>query len=213
VGYFYDYEDMQQLRSFSTPPPGNITLEQVINLDTEMYGVEASATYLVTDNLRAIFGYSYINSEVTSDAFFEDFEYGERDANGDIIPDNVQGNQLTLTPEHKGSLTLHYFYPTDIGEFTIGGTWSYMDDRYFDLGNHEQEGSYDIIDMQASWTSNSGRYKLLLTGTNVTDEEAYNTYGCDANNDGVYGTPSFILRCGGNPINQRLYAAQFMVRL
>ncbi len=213
VGYFYDYEDMQQLRSFTTPPPANLTLSEVVNLDTEMWGVEASATYLVTDNLRAIVGYSYIDTEITSDAFFEDFEYGERDANGNVIPDNVKGSQLTLTPEHKGSLTLHYFYPTTIGEFTVGGTWSYMGDRYFDLGNNEKEGSYDILDLQASWTSPSNRYKLLLSGTNVTDEEAFNTSGCNANNDGVFGTPSFILRCDGNPINQRLYSAQFILRI
>ena len=70
-----------------------------------------------------------------------------------------------------------------------------------------------MLDLQASWTSLDGKYKLLLSGNNVTDEEVYNTYGCDANNDGVYGTPSFLLRCGGNPINQRLYSAQFMIKI
>jgi iron complex outermembrane receptor protein len=213
VAYFNDYEDMQQLQSFTTPPPGNITLSQVINVDTEMWGVEASAQYLITDNLRAMFAYSYTDTEITSDAFYEDFEWGQRDENGDIIPDNIKGNELTLTPKHKGSLSLHYFYPTKIGEFTVGGTWSYMDERYFDLANYESEDSYDLLDLQASWTSVSETYKLMFSVTNATDEEAYNTSSCDANNDGVYGTPSFIIRCGGNPINQRLYSAQFMIRI
>jgi iron complex outermembrane receptor protein len=213
VAYFYDYEDMQQLRSFKTPPPANITLNEVVNLDTEMYGLEASVTYLLTDNLRAIGIYSYNDSEVTSDAFFEDFVFGERDQNNEIIPENVSGNELTLTAKHKAALSLHYFYPTELGEFSIGGTYSYMGDRYFDLGNYEEEDSYSLLDLQASWTSTSTRYKLLLSVTNATDEEALNTGSCDANSDGVYGTPSFIIRCGGNPIDQRLYSAQFFVRL
>ena len=49
--------------------------------------------------------------------------------------------------------------------------------------------------------------------TNALDEEVYNTYGCSANGSGVYGTPSFIVRCSGNPIDQRLWEVQFMLKL
>jgi len=213
VGYYYDYSDMQQLRSFQTPPPASITLDQVVNVDTEMYGLEASATWLVTDRLRAIAIYSYNNSEITEDAYFDDFVFSERDANNKIIPDNVQGNQLTLTAEHKAALSLHYFYPTSVGEFTLGGSYTWMGDRYFDLGNHEKEDGYGMLDLQASWTSPEGRYKVLATVDNAADKEAYNTYGCSANSAGVYGTPSFIVRCSGSPLNQRLYAVQLMLKL
>ncbi|MEP5764760.1 MAG: TonB-dependent receptor [Halieaceae bacterium] len=213
VGYYYDYSDMQQLRNFRTPPPANITLEQVVNLDTEMYGLEFSGTWLATDNLRAILTYSYNYSEITSDAYFEDFTFNDRDADGNLIAENVSGNELILTPTNKGALSLMYFYPSSIGEFTLGGTLSYIDDRYFDLGNNERDSNYSLLDLQASWTSESGRYKLLGVINNATDENAYNTYGCTANSDGVYGTPSFITRCSGNPIDQRLYSLQLMIRI
>lgn len=213
VAYMYDYDDMQQLRSYLTPPPASISLSQVVNVDTEMWGVEASGTWLVTDNWRAIVTYSYNDTEITSDAYFDDNDYGERDENGDIIPTNVKGNQLRLTPEHKAALSTHYFWPTSIGEFTLGGTYSYMDQRYFDIFNTNEEGSYTRLDLQASWTSNNGRYKVLGLVTNATDEEAFNTHGCGSQGTGTYGTSDFVLTCGGRALEQRLWEVQFMLKL
>ena len=213
VVYFSRYSDMQQLRNFRTPPPARISLDEVVNLDTEMYGLEISSTYLVTDNLRGIFTYSYNHTEITEDAFFADFTHSQRDADGNIIPDNVNGNQLTLTPEHKAALSLHYFWPTSVGAFALGGSYSHMDERFFDLGNYDNEGSYQILDLQASWTSSSGRYKILAAMTNALDEEVYNTYECLANGGAAYGTPSFVVRCSGNPVDQRLWEVQFMLKL
>ena len=213
VGFFYTYDDMQQLRNFKTDPPASINLDEVINVDTEMYGIEATATYLITDNLRAIVSYSYNHTEITSDAFFENWEFGERDETNQVIPENVKGNQLALTPEHKGALSLHYLWPTSVGEFTLGGTYAYVGERYFDLGNHVSEGSYTRLDMRASWTSENGRYQVMGVVNNATDEEMFNTRSCDASDDGIYGTPSFIVRCSGNPMNQRIYTAQFIVRI
>jgi iron complex outermembrane receptor protein len=213
VGYYYDYTDMQQLNSYRTPAPARIALDQVVNLDTEMYGLEVSGTWLATDNLRAIFSYSYNDSEVTSDAFFQDETFGDRDGNNNVIPENLKGNELTLTPKNKAALSLHYLWPTNMGDFTIGGTGSFMDDRYFDLFNEDSDDSYTRLDLQASWTSPEGQYKVLGAVTNATDEEAYNTADCGVNPNSVYGTPSFIVRCGGNPIDQRLWEVQFMVKL
>ncbi len=213
VGFYYTYDSMQQLRSFQTPPPANLTLDEVVNVDTEMMGLEASATWAMTDKLRAIATYSYNDTEITGDSFFNDRVYGARDENNEIIPDNVKGNKLVLTPEQKAALSLYYFLPTDVGEFTFGGTYAYIGKRYFDLGNYESESAYSRLDLNIGWTSESGRYQIRALVNNATDEDAYNTAGCSVGSDAVYGTPSFVLRCGGNPMNQRLYEAQFIVRI
>ncbi len=213
VGFFYDYEDMQQLRGYLTPPPASIGLDQVVNVDTEMWGIEASGTWLVTDHLRAIISYSYNDTEITSDAFFNDTDFGERDEDGNIIPTNVKGNQLRLTPEHKAAISLHYFWPTQYGEFTLGGTGSYMDDRYFDIFNNDEEGSYTRVDLQASWTSVSERYEILGLVTNATDEEAFNTHGCGTQGTGTYGTSDFVLTCGGRALDKRLWEVQFILKI
>ena len=106
-----------------------------------------------------------------------------------------------------------YTWPTSVGNFTASGTASYIDERYFDLFNEDSEDSYTRVDLQASWTSPEGRYKILSVVTNATDEEVYNTANCLVNADAVKGTPSFIIRCGGNPIDQRLWEVQFMLQL
>jgi hypothetical protein len=178
-----------------------------------MLGLEATATWAMTDNLRAIATYSYNHTEITNDAFFNDRVFGERDENNEIIPDNVKGNQLVLTPEQKAALSLYYFLPTNVGEFTFGGTYAYVGKRYFDLGNHESEAGYSRLDLNLGWTSENGRYQIRALVNNATDEDVYNTAGCGVGSDAVYGTPSFIIRCGGNPMNQRLYEAQFIVRI
>jgi iron complex outermembrane receptor protein len=213
VAFFYDYSDMQQKNEYQTPAPAQIKLDQVVNLDTQMYGLEISGTWLVTDNLRSIVSYSYNNTEITSDAFFSDLTYGDRDDDNSVVPENISGNELTLTPKNKGALSLIYTWPTSIGHFTASGTASYTDERYFDLFNEDSEDSYTRVDLQASWTSPEGRYKILSVVTNATDAEVYNTADCLANIGAVQGTPGFIIRCGGNPIDQRLWEVQFMLQL
>ncbi len=213
VAFFYDYEDMQQLRSFRTDPPASVSLDEVINVDAQTYGLELSGTWLITDRLRAIGSYSYNHSEVTGDAFFTNHTYGERDEFGEIIPENVKGNTLRLTPEHKAALSMHYFWPTSIGQFTLGGTYAYVGKRYFDLENHDSEGGYSRLDLQANWVSDSGRYSVHATATNVTDEEAWNTRACDASVESQPGEPGFVPKCGGYPMNPRIYAVEFRLQL
>lgn len=213
VGFYYVYDDMQQQRDYRTDPPGSITLIEAINLDAETYGLELSSTWLITDRLRAIGTYSYNNSEVTGDAYEQNWTYGERDENGEIIPENAKGNDLRITPEQKAALSMHYFWPTDFGQFTLGGTYAYVGKRYFDVGNNDNTGSYTRFDLFASWTSENGRYAVTATGRNMTDEEEYNNYQCRASTDGVWGTPSFIPRCGGDPMDPRLYTVEFAVKL
>lgn len=213
VAFSYSYDDMQQTRQAITPPPGSITLSEVINVDVEMYGLEATATALITSNLRAYYTFSYNHSEVAEDAYFTNFTHGDRDVDGNIIPDNIKGNGLALTPEYKSALALQYAIPTGIGEFSLGGTYSYIGERYFNLENYDEAESYQILDLQASWTSKNGRYKILGVVKNATDETQYNTYACTASTNGEYGTDSFITRCGGNLIDQRLYSMQLILTL
>lgn len=213
VAFNYIYDDMQQTRQKVTPPPGSITLSEVINVDVETYGLEATATAILTDRLRAYYSFSYNHSEVSEDAYFTNRTYGARDENGNIIADNIKGNQLALTPEFKSALALHYTIPTNVGEFSVGGTYSYIGERYFNLENYDRADSYQNLDLQASWTSNTGRYRVLGSVKNATDETEYNTYACIASTNGEYGTDSFVTRCGGNLVDQRLYSLQFMISL
>lgn len=207
VGFFSKYDDMQQMIS-SVVPGTEIRFEETTNIDTEMYGLEVSTAFLVTENLRAMYAGSYNYSEIVEDAFYRNTTYGQFDpVAGDYIAENVKGNHLAITPRYKHALSLHYSLPTDIGRFSLGGTFSYIGKRYFSFDNYNSEDSYTRLDAQASWTSMSERYRILAAAKNATDELVYNTYGC--NNTGV---PGSLATCGGGLMNQRLVTVEFMVR-
>jgi len=212
IAFGYDYTDMQRQRSRPGPPPGEINITEVVNIDAELYGAEFSGTWLVSENLRAILSASYNHSEITSDTFFRSTTWGERDEDNEVIPENVKGNQLTLAPEWKSALTVHYAKLTDWGTFSLGGSYAFVDERYFDLTNYNREDSYTRLDVQAYWQSVDNHWKLLLTVDNATDEEIYNTYSCSVNSDAVAGTESFIRRCGGNLMDERFAALELSYR-
>ena len=170
-------------------------------------------TWSITDNFRTLLTYSYNHAEYSEDVFFRNRDFGERDEDGNIIPENVDGNTLALTPEHKASLSAIYVWPSQIGEFTFSTTYSYMDERFFDPGNHNSEDSYEILDATVSWTHTSGRYQILASATNLTDEENFNTHSCSVPSGATYGTPNWQFTCSGNPIDQRLWEVQFMLKI
>lgn len=211
IAFFNDYEGMQQTRSYIVESTG-IGLSEVVNLDTEMYGVEFSGTYLFSENLMAIFTSSYNHTEVVDDLFVRDYTFNERDEFGEQIPDNVNGNSLYLTPKTKHALSLHYTIPSSIGDFTIGGSYTYMGKRYMGVSNYNSVGSYERLDLQASWTSVDERYQILATVNNALDDFSYNTYGCGADSQGTYMSPDFQIRCGGNPLDPRFAAVQFVAK-
>ena len=109
------------------------------------------------------------------------------------------------------ALSAHYTIPTTFGEFMFGGTYAYVGKRYFDFQNFDSEDSYTRIDLQAHWSSATERYKVFAAVNNATDEEMYNTYGCGSNGD--WDTPTWVVSCSGNPMNQRLWTVQFSVSL
>lgn len=212
IAFGYDYTDMQRQRSRPGPPPGEINITEVVNIDAEIYGLEFSGTWLLTDELRAIVSTSYNHSEITSDTFFTSTAWGERDEDNEVIPENVRGNELTLTPKWKSALTLHYAKLTELGTFSLGGTYAFVDERYFDLTNYNREDSYTRLDIQAYWQSVNNRWKVLLTVDNATDQAFYNNYSCSVNADAVAGTDSFIRRCGGRLNDERFTAVELSYR-
>ncbi|GEM_PF-738486 len=211
VAFYNDYENMQQTRDYQVPGT-TVTLAEVVTVDTEMWGVEWTATYLFNENLSAIWSSSYNNTELVGDLEIRDFTYNARDEFGEQIPDNAKGNKLSLTPASKHAVSLHYVIPSDFGDFSMGGTYAYVGKRYFGVANYNSEDSYTRLDLQASWTSVSEKYQILATVNNATDELNYNTYACSASSDSTFGTSSFQSRCGGNPMDMRRYAVQFVAK-
>ncbi|MBD3648398.1 MAG: TonB-dependent receptor [Pseudomonadales bacterium] len=209
VGFWYDYSDMQQLRDYRNDV--GITLADVINVDAEMYGVELTATWLATSNLMIFTTYSYNHAEFSEHMFIQEQDIeahcDQINAFGDCLID-IEGNKLDITPDHKLAINALYTWYTNAGEFGLGGTWSYVGERYMDIFNSpELKGdSYNRVDLTAFWKSPQGHWKVEAYVKNATDEEWFNTKGVTANsNQGIrYGYTKY-LRYSGNPANPRMY--------
>ena len=61
IVFYYDYSDMQQIRDWRDALGiGHTTVE---NVDAEMYGFEATMTWIATGNLMLYATYSYNHAE------------------------------------------------------------------------------------------------------------------------------------------------------
>jgi iron complex outermembrane receptor protein len=209
IGFFYDYSDMQQLRWYRNDV--GISLGNVINVDSEMSGIELQAQWLATGNLMLFATYSYNNAEFSETMWMHEQEI---ELHCDTVNEfgdcmiNIDGNKLDITPDHKLAVNAMYTMYTTMGEFAFGGTVSYVGERYMDIFNSpELEGdSYTRLDLSASWTSNDGQWRVKTWVQNATDEEWFNTKSVDINsNEGTRFPATKYLRYSGNPANPRFY--------
>ena len=169
VVFYYDYKDMQQLDPYLSEISGLI-LNDVINIDTEMWGIELTSRYVWGEHLSLFANYSYNSTEIAEDFLTLDNTFCR-------CVQNLEGNDLTSTPEHKASLHADWAWNTDIGAFSVGGTYSYVGSRQNDLYNTSaiEADSYTRLDAYLRWASPSDKLAVEIAGKNLNDEEYYNS--------------------------------------
>jgi iron complex outermembrane receptor protein len=217
IGFYYDYSDMQQLRGYRTD--FGIPLDDVINVDAEMYGIELTATWLATNNLILYSTYSYNHAEFAEDVWVREGtmlnDCDTVNVYGDCMH-NLDGNKLDITPDHKFALNAMYTTYASIGEIQLGGTYSYVGERYMDIFNREETRgrSYTRLDLHASWRSNDEHWKIEASAKNALDEEWFNTrsVGVNANEPLRYDFTRY-LSFSGIPANPRLWTVEFQYNL
>lgn len=217
IGFYYDYSDMQQLRGYRND--FGVSLEEVINIDAEMYGFEATARWLATGNLAIYATYSYNHAEFAESLLLheENIELHCDEINEfDECMIDLDGNKLDITPDHKFAVNALYTWYTQIGEITLGGTYSYVGEREMDIFNSPEirGDSYTRLDLNVSWRSNNGHWKIEAMVKNATDEEWFNTRSVGANsNQGTRYAYTKYVKYQGNPANPRLYTLELQYNL
>ncbi len=190
-GFFYDYENLQELKLLGQPLP-SYTLR---NSDAEGYGAEVEALWLVTDNLTLSGNYSWLQTEYT------DFRILE--AAGETEEDDLTGEPRVGTPENKVNLSIEYRFDLgDFGELVPRLDYSWADKRVESLTDPTREvDAYGLLNARISLLSEGGSWEVALWSTNLTDEEVFAAFG---DNGDAVGSLT------GARIPPRMYGADFI---
>jgi iron complex outermembrane recepter protein len=170
-----------------------------------LYGVEFEANARLSQNLTGNVAVGYIHAEY--DRFSRFVPAGAPNplnpsttlATGQVINvADLYGFQNT--PEWTGNVSLTWRGDVAGGSLAITPMISYRDDyQQFELPLPLlDQKAFTLVDLTAIWTAPGGRYKLALTGKNLTNEKyrtgGYNFAGATYNNSviGFYGPPRTI---------------------
>jgi iron complex outermembrane receptor protein len=109
-----------------------------------------------------------------------DAEYDTIDTANTLI---FESNEFERVPETTASLGLSKeFSLNNTGTLLLRADWSYRSETFNDAYNTPllETDSYSLIDASARWTNRDGDWTVIVSGTNLSDEEYLVT--------GVYGT-------------------------
>ncbi len=107
-------------------------------------------------------------------------EYDTIDTANTLI---FESNEFERVPETTASLGLSKeFSISNAGTLLLRADWSYRSETFNDAYNTPllETDSYSLIDASARWTNRDGDWTVIVSGTNLSDEEYLVT--------GVYGT-------------------------
>lgn len=193
--FYYDYQDIQVELGILDPNTGIVTSKLDNASSTDVYGLEVESSWAINDQLTLLANYSYLKSEYKDDFFVSD--------NKDNIVENVKGNELNRTPNHKATLAAYYTQALEGGDLVFTGNFSFIDDQYMTVFNDAVEtvDSYTQLNGRISWYPNSGNYELALFGNNITDELSFaNDLGVSSLRDGN--------RTTARPISPRVFGLE-----
>jgi iron complex outermembrane recepter protein len=164
VAVFYDKYTNLQVVQFNTDTLDTITTNagaaHVGGVETDL---EGAPTKWLTLGLK----YDYLDSRFTQFLI----------NNGDGTFTNDAGNKVPFTPTHQvtASAELHGDFP--IGTVALGGDYTYRSAEQLTPQNNfdtpqaitDLTAWRGLVNLHSSWSSNDGRWEVLLWGKNVTN--------------------------------------------
>ena len=166
AAFFTQYDNIQLVLKQCENPfaPGGIgppCLKPANVGDAEITGIEAEASWYLSDNFLIDFSGSTL-----------DFEYQNVDAATGITLDMI----TPYTPETKWAIGAQYTIPTSNGEVMFRIDGSYMDDVYIDPLNRDalnRIDGYTIVNAVIRWDSPNDDWRIEAQWLNLADEVYY----------------------------------------
>ncbi|HJL60384.1 MAG TPA: TonB-dependent receptor, partial [Pseudomonadales bacterium] len=181
--YFYDYESIHTFATEVAPPltdfggTAGTSTTVLAAPGAEIWGLEAEAMWLVTDNVTLGANFSYTPSEYTEDLWMKDSARIQNP--GSLFPDftgqvlNIKGNDLLQVPELKYTGWASYSMNlSDGSNLEFFGVYSWIDDVYYSpfMTKAEMADSYDRVDLRATWISATGNWIVSGFVNNIFDD-------------------------------------------
>jgi iron complex outermembrane receptor protein len=175
-GYFFDrrlslntavfYAKYRNQQVTLQTPVGASIASQVLNVGrSHMYGAEIEGVASLADNLTANVSLGYIKAE------FDEYKALDLSVSPPAVRDFANSRVFQNTPEWTGSASFTYTVPLAGGSLAFTPAVSYRDKFYmFEVPSALDQSSYWLLDASVMWTSPTGKYRLGLKGTNLTDE-------------------------------------------
>lgn len=162
AAYYSDYKDQQVTTQVAAPGPSIASFVDNAG-DSKIFGVEAEARAIVSDNLSVTAAFGYTHAEFKRFTVF-DLASG---TNIDVADARVFQN----TPKYTMSVAPTYTHDLAGGKITIMPSISYRSAySQFEIPNAIlDENGYEIVDASIVWTSGDDRFQLGAHGRNLFD--------------------------------------------
>lgn len=205
AAFYYDYQDFQN--SVLERPSGGGPLETVyINLPkAESLGLEFESTWAATDHLQFLFNYSWLDAKVKEACCFVDasdraaLSPGARPVAGAVIdprtgtqaldpvsgePQRAQdlaGNRLPSSPEHKLALNIRYTLDFDPGYLTFSLSDTWRSETNYDLFDRPDSTAdeYNQVDFRLLWEDAFDRYTFIASVQNALNQDGFDGMGSE----------------------------------
>lgn len=190
AAYFNDYSDFQ---APVTAIVSGQTITRLVNAKkAEQWGVEADATWMISDSWTLMGTYAHMNTEITDfGGTISDDTTGHGCwavdplctlAGNEItpaVPYDPTGNELLSSPSNTFSLnSIHNWVINDESELGLAVTYAYTGERWSSI--HNRDRAYDVNPTQvpSNYTLNARLtysrpdegIRIALYGRNLTDE-------------------------------------------
>ncbi len=201
IAAFYNELSDQQLQvGYSSSVGAAATTTGIVNAGAStIQGVEVEATLELLENLIFSLAYTYLDTkldEISNPPIAAGSPYDT------AIPSAVQGGELTFSPENAATASLTYGLPlsADLGDISIGASYTYIDEQLSTVGTYGMLGARELVNLNASWKGIVGTgFDLALFATNITDDEY------TVNVTGLYDSSGMDFRVTGEP---KMYGAK-----
>lgn len=172
---FYTSYDNLQVSSFRASPDGSTFVPVFTNAGAAtIKGAELELIALVTDRMTVTANVGYLDGQ------YDEFLAEPDPVTGQVV-DVSDEREIVNSPKWDTFLGFSYDIPlASAAGITLAVNWSFRSKTYLEVNSSENlaQGAYSTYNASVTYDSADGRWRVIVGGKNLTDEE-YRTHAFD----------------------------------